>query len=81
MYLQLVVHSEKYCKTSDRCHQKNPPPKNHKIPSSEIKAPAGLKFQNYVYMEWFDDAQICIYMLENLLESFCVSFFNGIFWF
>lgn len=40
----------------------NPPTKLHKKPSSEIKAPAGLKFQNYVYMEWFDDAQVCVYM-------------------
>lgn len=61
--------------------QKNPPPKPHKNLSSEMKAPAGPKFQNYVYMEWFEDAQICIYMLENLLESFCISLFYGIFWF
>lgn len=61
--------------------QKNLTPKPHKTPSSDIKAPAGMKFQYYVCIERFDDAQICIYILEKLLESFWISLFYSIFWF
>lgn len=44
-----------------------------------MKAPAGLKFENDVYVEWFDDAEICVYMLEKPLENFWLSLFDGFF--